>query len=126
MEIRKADAKGRVTVGEDGKHYWSRTEPDGTIILTPVTIPDPPKMDPKAIRAVYWNPSATSKPDQVVIHSVLGGNMVYNAEWVAKIANELKVPVVVNSTGMGGAVADILTEKVDRGVYEVYPNRRPE
>lgn len=36
MEIKKADSKGRVTVGQDGVNYYVDTRGDGSIVLKPV------------------------------------------------------------------------------------------
>lgn len=107
MEIKKTDAKGRITIGEDGIAYSVTRGDGGAITLHPLKIPAVPKpMGSADLRAVYVNPSRTSRdPDQVVIYSSWGNrwNMV---DWLSKIAVELMVPVVVDSVGMGAAIAD--------------------
>lgn len=123
MDIKKADSKGRLTVGEDGKVYSVEKHGNGAITLHPINIPAPGEdLNPATdLRAIYWDPSGSSRPDTVTIYSVLGGGLKANAEMVARWANELKVPVVVNGYGYGAAAADILREKAE---YDVIEKRR--
>jgi hypothetical protein len=119
MEIRKADSKGRVTVSMDGEVYSVLRNDDGSITLIPVKIPSPPVLDNNSLRAIYWEPAARpSQPDRVYIHSVIGGSITSNADWVAKLANELMVPVVVSSAGVGAAALSYLSAE-DRVAREV-------
>lgn len=124
MEIRKADSKGRLTVGDDGQIYSVTRHEDGTLTLRPVKIPEPPKMDNHSLRALYWDPAArASHGDHVFIHSVLPyGDVTKNADYIAEIANFLKIPVVVKAVGLGRAAADYLAQdkRVLRDVILTY------
>ena len=122
MEIRKADSKGRVTVGIDGEIYQVVRHEDGTMTLSPVKIPEPPQMENTALRALYWDPAARStQPDRVYIHSVLTGGIQQSADFLAGIANTLKIPIVVKVGGAATAAADYLAEgnRVEREVIQV-------
>lgn len=122
MDIRKADSKGRVIVGIEGVSYQVVSNEDGSKTLYPIQIPTPPHLDNQALRALYWEPaSRPSQPDRIYIHSVIGGSIKSNAEWVARITNELLIPVVVTSTGVGAAATDYLIQSklVDREVISV-------
>jgi len=116
MNIKKADAKGRIMVGDEGEHYWTERKDDGTIVLHPLRVPEMPTLEGEALRAIYWEPSARrSQPERIYIHSVIGGNGAQSADWVANLANELRVPVVIDGSGMGGSLAQLLSDKVERG-----------
>ena len=121
MDIKKADSKGRITVGAQGEHYWTETREDGTIVLHPLNIPEFPQVDNDALRAVYWDVAAgIHRPDRILINSVIGGSLYGNSDWVAKIANDLKVPVVIRAVGVGAGAADLLVPQVEKGVIKTY------
>lgn len=121
MDIKKADSKGRVMVGDDGQVYSVHKGEGGVITLYPVKFPEVPKADSSDFRAVYYDPSRGGiAPDRVYIVSTLGGSSKSNAEYVADIANYLKVPVVVRAHGMGALAVDVLQDIVDRDVIGLY------
>jgi hypothetical protein len=113
MEIRKADSKGRVSVGEDGQAYSVSRHEDGTLVLTPVVIPEPPKMEPRALHALYWDVSVGGdQPDWIFVNSPLPGESIReSADFVAGIANSLNIPVVVKGGGLGSLASDYLASE---------------
>lgn len=119
MEIKKADSKGRISVGQDGVPYSVERHENGSVTLHPIKLLSAVKPDFETMRAVYVEPSMRrSTPSTITIFSQVPTDPY---EYVAKIANECKVPVVVNAAGIGVAWVDMLNGRVDRGVIE----RRP-
>lgn len=121
MDIRKVDSKGRVSVGNDQTHYSVTRHEDGSISLQPLPdIPVPPKMDKMQLRAVYVDPSPTTHiPPTVTIFS----QMPNQFEFIARIAEDCKVPIVVNDVGVGAAWVDRLAAVTDQPVIARYPGK---
>lgn len=107
MKLRAADNKGRITGLEPGQVYQSWERENGEVVFHKVEIPDPPKGgDVRQLRAVYI--SEDRRVTTITIHSaMLNEDAVKIASEAAKL---FKVPVVVDATGTGGAIADAVTD----------------
>lgn len=114
MKIRTADPKGRITIGSEAdpnQPYSVTTNADGTITLTPITIPIPPRLThSEDLRAVYVDASRSgSNADTLTVFSALGPRRL--AELAIQIAESESIPIVVNATGVGAGVADELIHR---------------
>lgn len=122
MEIKKADSKGRVTVGQDGQVYSVKRHEDGSLTLFPVKIPNPPRIENGSFQAIYWDPAeGAGIPDRLYIHTYLDSRRLEKCQWVAALANELELPVVVEVGGTSGAIADYLDTITECDVIHVQP-----
>ena len=84
-----------------------RENPDGEIVLTPITVPVPPKMSGENVRAVYIDPSfGGAMGDTLTVYSRMGIERL--AALAAEIAEAEMIPIVVKSVGMGVAIVDRL------------------
>jgi hypothetical protein len=107
-KIKTPDEKGRMSVGMKGMPYSVHEKEDGTILLNPVKIPDPPEFEREDMRAIYVN--VGRGVDTVSIYSTWG-NAALLAEGVAELAEKLNIPVVVDVAGIGSAVGDMIANK---------------
>lgn len=122
MDIRKSDSKGRVVVGEKGQIYNRTVLSDGTISLTPITRPETPVAAPGMMDALYVNFGGASSTTLTLVSSPYTRDMVEYATFVEDIANRHAVPVVINNTSLGGALFDLLENRIDAGLLGINPN----
>jgi len=119
MDIRKVDSKGRISVGSEQTHYSVTRHEDGSISLQPLPeVPRPPKMEKNQMRAVYvdYVSSYGSTPPTVTIFS----QMPDAPRFIARIAEECMVPIVVQADGLGAPWVDRISAVTDQPVIARY------
>jgi hypothetical protein len=120
MDIKKADSKGRLTVGEEGVVYSVHRNDDDSMMLIPLSIPTPPILEAGDMRAVYVNPSTGPiRPSVVTIYSAFP-NSAELARFVAETCEWLMIPAVVNVLGVGGGIADMLEARLGTTLVRKY------
>lgn len=121
MEIKKTDSKGRIVLGDEGIYSVHRHD-DGSISLQPIPeVPHPPTMAGDTMRAVYvdYAHPRSSQPPVVTIFSQLPEP----AKFIARIAEECGVPIVVDGWGYGSGLAEVLRGVTTVPVVVRYPDR---
>ena len=127
MDIRKTDTKGRITVGTKGEAYSQTVQPDGTIILKPLTPPKPPVMPEDAPHAVYvdYVPRGKMEADDnggadtaSGRASTITAHFPMDSEYAKSLALDLAkeagfAPIVIDSTGARAAFADDVAARID-------------
>ena len=118
--IRTTDSKGRLSLGESGRSYSLREE-GGHVVLTPIEVPHPPVLSNEAVRGVYIHMEAmTSHADTLTLYSKMGAKPL--ADLAAQLSKSEMVPVIVDTTGVGAGVADLLRQNhPDVTVIEITP-----
>lgn len=105
-----------------GSAYVAHVGENGTITLSPINIPVPPRLEKSTdMHAIYVSPSLMkSEPPTITIFSVLCGSADQDIAWLHNLSVDLKVPLVIRSTGIGAAYIDKLVA-LGAEVYEAFP-----
>lgn len=121
MKIRTVDDKNRVTIAADGKLYSESMDENGVITLYPIVVPTPPKLDRESMRAIYVSRVGYSKfePTTITLHVGMGNDLEYTAQTIAELADRFQSPIVIESGGLNGPIADRLAELTDQSVIQV-------
>lgn len=110
MEIRKADAKGRIVAGKAGMAYSVIRGAGGVVELFPISIPVVPSLGGEgAMPGVYVSAARYPLDSSTVTIVASLGTLADIAELCTSLASSFGVPVVCDAAGVSAGVGDIIT-----------------
>src|SRR6185437_11544339 len=114
MNIRTADAKGRIKVTNPGGSYVQETREDGTIVLIPLVKPEytaEGPYGPNPTPGVYAEVMTGGVARMTVVYPAQRYQLDAVCEDASRSARNIKLPLVVNTSGVSGALFDLIRER---------------